>query len=244
MNYAWANPLTGIREQTEQSTPERMLAEAEWRVWQELQEIRGVTLVSQEECQIWAQTPIGNVTVSGPGIDVEKANAAPKNSQFAWPDPESGERIVTPLFSEKSAKLTEQLRQMQARGEHVGEGGVIIYATWPECVIRRSDPQPERWEQDGEYRDGEPSYAAPDSYSDGSSDFESQKAKLGAIVDLDDSTVLAKITAWALLDIAGSLRMIRSSGAEFSEEAAKAYIDVSPRPPVGIRKLSDEFEED
>ena len=69
MNYAWANPLTGLREQTSPGTPEAMLAEAKWRAWIELEDISPASPDNRPlYLQIYGQEPIGSVTVDGLSI--------------------------------------------------------------------------------------------------------------------------------------------------------------------------------
>jgi len=253
MNYAWANPLTGLREQTEQSTTERMLAEAKWRVWNELQELNcpwceagnprvessinpglgiyvhtdtsigrvvcraGSSADGQDECRIYAQDPIGSVSLNGPAIDFDRANAVPKDSQFAWTDPESGKRMVAPLFSKESAGIVDQLKAMQSKGEHTPD--VIVYATWVEYLVKRSDPMPPMPAEEF----GNPVDSMPDNTQRSNRDAISEgRAKLEQIAELDDQTTIAKITAWALLDIAEGLRKLGRTDSRESPDAFEA----------------------
>lgn len=205
MNYAWVNPTFGFREQTTQDTPERMLAEAKRRVWLELQ---GVAVVQDgsayktAECQIWRQDPIGTVTVNGPHIDVEKALTLPPGDpwQFAWCDPVDGKRIVAENFP--GTDLVEQMKHLQ-NVMNDSKTDVIVYATWPECVVKRSDPEPEA----PAIPVCVPFETPPDSRRAGDSpDITAQRAEIESVIVLDDATKLAKVTAWALLDIASVLR--------------------------------------
>jgi hypothetical protein len=173
----------------------------------------GSSADGQDECRIYAQEPIGSVSLNGPAIDFDKANVVPKDSQFAWTDPESGRRIVAPLFSKESAGIVEQLKAMQSKGEHTPD--VIVYATWVEYLVKRSDPMPPMPVEEF----GNPVDSIPDNAQRSNRDAISEgRAKLQEIAELDDQTTIAKITAWALLDIAESLRMIRpQSDEEFQE---------------------------
>jgi hypothetical protein len=247
MNYAWANPQSGIREQTNQGTPERMLAEARRRAWLELQAIAipanpvceschqtegefwytpdgrywcerhagghdspAVHLTdfvgtTYPECQIWRQEPIGTVTVNGPHIDVEKALTFPPDNpwEFAWCDPVSGIRIVAENFP--GAELVEQMKHLQ-NVMNDSKTDVIVYATWPECIVKRSDPEPPA-PQDEPFRrfDEEREHLRR---AGDSPDIDAQYTELESVIVLDDATKIAKVTAWAMLDIASVLREV------------------------------------
>jgi hypothetical protein len=246
MNYAWANPQSGIREQTNQGTPERMLAESKRRVWLELQAAISANPVCESchqtegefwytpdgrawcerhagghdspavhltdfvgttypECQIWRQEPIGTVTVNGPHIDVEKALTFPPGNpwEFAWCDPVSGIRIVAENFP--GAELVEQMKHLQ-NVMNDSKTDVIVYATWPECIVKRSDPEPPA-PQDELFRrfDEECEYLR---CAGDSPDIDAQYTELESVIVLDDATKLAKVTAWAMLDIASVLREV------------------------------------
>jgi hypothetical protein len=192
MNYAWANPSDGTREQTTKATPERMLAAAKRRVWQELQELSVTPPQAGAEdpgCLIWRQASIGNVSLDGPAVDRPALDQLPDASdQFAWCDPETGQRIVSESFP--GQEMVDQLKKLQERRDSKNE--VIVYATWPEYLVHRSDPEP-------------PELPA-ESLAGDSPDIDAQKQILEEVVVLDDATKLAKVTAWALLDIAMVLR--------------------------------------
>lgn len=190
MNYAWANPITGIREQTSHSTSERMLAEAKSRVWEELQHI----IIEPIPWTIFRQEPIGEVTVNGPAIDSTRA-AQFDFKYFAWTDPETGQRITSEQFPALDSVLVEQLKQLQEQRD--SKDSVIIYATWPECVVNRADAKPEPAVEPAPETESEENECAA---------ILSRKAELETVVVMDDQTKIAKVTAWALLDIAGSLR--------------------------------------
>jgi hypothetical protein len=271
MNYAWANPQSGIREQTNQGTPERMLAESKRRVWLELQAAISANPVCESchqtegefwytpdgrawcerhagghdpaavqlslYCQIWRQEPIGTVTVNGPHIDLEKAlTFSPDNPwEFAWCDPVSGIRIVAENFP--GAELVEQMKHLQ-NVMNDSKTDVIVYATWPECIVKRSDPEPPA-PQDEAFRRFDETYArlkdkceekGPWDWSrcaGDSPDIDAQYTELESVIVLDDATKLAKVTAWALLDIAS---VLRESSFEL-REISDALWDL-PKAPV------------
>jgi hypothetical protein len=244
MNYAWANPQSGIREQTNQGTPERMLAEAKRRVWLELQEARpvhqGLTPTGNEftftreddgpqECQIWRQEPIGTVTVNGPHIDLEKALTFPPDNpwEFAWCDPVSGIRIVAENFP--GAELVEQMKHLQ-NVMNDSKTDVIVYATWPECIVKRSDPEPPA-PQDEAFRRFDEEREHLRRASD-SPDIDAQYTELESVIVLDDATKLAKVTAWAMLDIASVLR-------ESSFELRAVFDSLHDRPKAAARPEVD-----
>ena len=228
MNYAWANPSTGLREQTDEAeTPKQMssrLAEAKRYVWTELQ-----GLMSTGECDgyrlvlcpqpvtasvsIYVQHPIGIVTVDGFQIDPDQAKIAHAYSEthgdslFAWCDPETGERKTAPRIttrpglSDPTIFLVSALKRLQEARQPTDS--VIIYATWEECEVKRSDPEPEL----------PPELSLPqpeEARTSCAADIERRKWELSEFTILDDQTKIALHSAWALLDIAKSLRVLAS----------------------------------
>ena len=218
MNYAWAHPITGIREQTEQSTPERMLAEAKRRVWEELQTWQELQGTEVEACPIWRQEPIGTVTADGPfvdparvlGIEVQKPGVS---YRFAWCDPEDGRRIVDDKFPGKS--VIDQLERLQDNRDPTDT--VILYATWLEYMVNRSDPMPEAPEPDSPAPRDVPEHL-------GSCDIDRRKVDLEEVVVLDDQTKIALHSAWALLDIAESLRLMRPASFQLGRDNAEEWL--------------------
>jgi len=231
MNYAWTNPLTGLREQTDEAeTPKQMssrLAEAKRYVWTELQ-----GLMSTGECDgyrlvlcpqpvtasvsIYVQHPIGIVTVDGFQIDPDQAKIAHAYSEthgdslFAWCDPETGEREIAAnmltcpgslKWSDPTIFLVSALKRLQEARQPTDS--VIIYATWEECEVKRSDPEPEL----------PPELSLPqpeEARTSCAADIERRKWELSEFTILDDQTKIALHSAWALLDIAESLRDLAS----------------------------------
>jgi hypothetical protein len=201
MNYAWANPSAGFREQTNQGTPERMLAEAKRTVWLELQELPESFEVAF--CQIWRQEPIGTVTVNGPHIDTAKALSIDPDGEaaFAWCDPVDGKRIISARFP--GQEVVDQMRHLQ-NVMNDSKTDVIVYATWPECVVHRSDLEPPQL-QDERFKPLDDAFRRPERAGD-SPDIDAQYGELESVIVLDDATKVSKVAAWALLDIASLLR--------------------------------------
>ena len=224
MNYAWAKPLTGLREQTSPGTPEQMLAEAKWRVWTELEDISPASPDNRPlYLQIYGQEPIGSVTVDGLSISAPRAHFAEKEHPehlFAWADPETGKRQLVKFLAVWSDHLVEQLKRLQASRDSIDE--VIIYATWPECTVSQSDPMPEKPEE-------QPllfATAGSDDSNPSDSEIRQRKNALGELTIMDDASAIAMQTAWALLDIAESLRQAQVP----LNEIAGALHYMSPGP--------------
>jgi len=220
MNYAWTNPLTGLREQTDEAeTPKQMssrLAEAKRYVWTELQAL----MPTDDQCKIYVQHPIGIVTVDGFQIDPDQAKIAHAYSEthgdslFAWCDPETGEREIADNMTKNSATnydtawlsdptifLVSALKRLQEARQPTDS--VIVYATWEECEVKRSDPEPEL----------PPELSLPqpeEARTSCAADIERRKWELSEVTVLDDQTKIALHSAWALLDIAESLRDLAS----------------------------------
>jgi len=216
MNYAWANPSTGLREQTDEAeTPKQMssrLAEAKRYVWTELQAL----MPTDDQCKIYVQHPIGIVTVDGFQIDPDQAKITHAYSEthgdslFAWCDPETGEREIAAnmltcpgslKWSDPTIFLVSALKRLQEARQPTDS--VIIYATWEECEVKRSDPEPEL----------PPELSLPqpeEARTSCAADIERRKWELSEFTILDDQTKIALHSAWALLDIAKSLRVLAS----------------------------------
>ena len=216
MNYAWTNPLTGLREQTDEAeTPKQMssrLAEAKRYVWTELQAL----MPTDDQCKIYVQHPIGIVTVDGFQIDPDQAKIAHAYSEthgdslFAWCDPETGEREIAAnmltcpgslKWSDPTIFLVSALKRLQEARQPTDS--VIVYATWEECEVKRSDPEPEL----------PPELSLPqpeEARTSCAADIERRKWELSEVTVLDDQTKIALHSAWALLDIAESLRDLAS----------------------------------
>jgi hypothetical protein len=219
MNYAWANPTTGIREQTTRcfAAHDRAeggawaLAEAKLRVWEELHvpEVPGMPVLPGDACTIYWQEAIGNVSVNGPYVDharakeVEELAGIGEYLLFAWADPIDGTRKVYHQFPNET--LVSLLRGLQANRD--SKESVIVYATWPECTVKVSDPRPEGPPEDPEF---DTAAAEPEIGSAGGddSDVDWRRRDLEGITYLDDAGRVALHSAWALLDIASTLRKL------------------------------------
>jgi len=234
MNLAWEHPLTGLREQTEEDTLSEMEKEARFRAWnscpsicecghllsEHAQDLEG-KLCELCECdrfelgkgggvKVYSQEPIGKVTLeAGPYVDPFTAIRLDREKPgyvFAWTDPEDGKRKLLQSFPRP---LAEQLKRMQSNGEHVPE--VIVYATWPAFVVRRSDPEPPPFQNAG--APAIPLGPPPEDK------IARRKTDLDSLAILDESTAVAAHTAWALLDIAESLRRLWPGGTPITNRA-------------------------
>jgi hypothetical protein len=169
---------------------------------------------------IYVQHPIGIVTVDGFQIDPDQAKIAHAYSEthgdslFAWCDPETGEREIADNMTKNSATnydtawlsdptifLVSALKRLQEARQPTDS--VIVYATWEECEVKRSDPEPEL----------PPELSLPqpeEARTSCAADIERRKWELSEVTVLDDQTKIALHSAWALLDIAESLRDLAS----------------------------------
>jgi hypothetical protein len=133
---------------------------------------------------------------------------------FAWCDPETGEREIAANMTKNSATnydtawlsdptifLVSALKRLQEARQPTDS--VIVYATWEECEVKRSDPEPEL----------PPELSLPqpeEARTSCAADIERRKWELSEVTVLDDQTKIALHSAWALLDIAESLRDLAS----------------------------------
>jgi hypothetical protein len=188
------------------------LAEAKRYVWTELQAL----MPTDDQCKIYVQHPIGIVTVDGFQIDPDQAKITHAYSEthgdslFAWCDPETGEREIAAnmltcpgslKWSDPTIFLVSALKRLQEARQPTDS--VIIYATWEECEVKRSDPEPEL----------PPELSLPqpeEARTSCAADIERRRWELSEFTILDDQTKIALHSAWALLDIAKSLRVLAS----------------------------------
>jgi hypothetical protein len=188
------------------------LAEAKRYVWTELQAL----MPTDDQCKIYVQHPIGIVTVDGFQIDPDQAKITHAYSEthgdslFAWCDPETGEREIAAnmltcpgslKWSDPTIFLVSALKRLQEARQPTDS--VIVYATWEECEVKRSDPEPEL----------PPELSLPqpeEARTSCAADIERRKWELSEFTILDDQTKIALHSAWALLDIAKSLRVLAS----------------------------------
>ncbi len=137
INYAWANPITGIREQTPSTS--------EWKRWQARKLLRGARFRAWSELQnsnvesvaIHEQVKIGVVTSGNSEIDIAIAGQfahAGIEPQFAWTDPATGARHVSDVWP-------SHLEQMlSGPGAYVSE--VWVYGVLASWMIRKDAPRP------------------------------------------------------------------------------------------------------
>jgi hypothetical protein len=169
-----------------------------------------------DQCKIYVQHPIGIVTVDGFQIDPDQAKITHAYSEthgdslFAWCDPETGEREIAAnmltcpgslKWSDPTIFLVSALKRLQEARQPTDS--VIVYATWEECEVKRSDPEPEL----------PPELSLPqpeEARTSCAADIERRKWELSEVTVLDDQTKIALHSAWALLDIAESLRDLAS----------------------------------
>jgi hypothetical protein len=141
INYAWANPSTGIREQA--GTKE----EARERVWKELQKPPGVAAEVQEShgwssneklvaipvaAGVYEQEPVG--WSSNEKFDL--AIPEPWDS-YAFTNPTSGHREIVGSFDMARIRIAE------AWPEHAPVDSVTIYRQRLAFEVRWDDPEPE-----------------------------------------------------------------------------------------------------
>lgn len=202
INFAWSNPVTGVREQTAGKAPcpagwpgndardaisRLYCAEARGAVWLELQ------LSTSESAPVWIQTPIGSVDAEGDHVNIEAAQWASErwpNHQFAYTDPKDGTRHVVKEWPSK-------LRECWQGDSVPFATEIIMYATMIYAVVNRSDDEPSAVLP-------EVSPAAP--IEAPRRDLAALRSKVEEIYPDDASIVCAKATALALLDIAESMR--------------------------------------
>jgi hypothetical protein len=131
INYAWANPTTGIREQAGTQ------AEARQRVWQELKSAgagsftsNGAALIDpvkiyEQEAVGWASNEKYEVTLSAVW------------DSYAFTDPSTGKRCIVGSFD------MARLRIAEAWPEHAPVDSVTIYRQRLAFEVRWDDPEPE-----------------------------------------------------------------------------------------------------
>ncbi len=202
MNYAWSNPTTGLREQTQHAYPPYFGAElgplrieARRRAWQSLQDDPETPL---DEVQIYEQVGAGSVTQESQyemgrseltrgaaGADWEAASY-----QFAFAQPITGLRTITEQWP---AYLKEVLADPQLG--FISE--VVIYASRPAFIVHRSDPEPPP--------QPEPAAAREHPELD---DLDALHQQVSNFIDIEQGNPAPKATALALIDIARSLRRL------------------------------------
>ena len=209
MNFAWANPLTGAREQTlkakNENDPEELKAlesQARHAVWTGLQKTNVAFAF------FWRQIEAGKISFDGSEIIISSI----PGTIFAWCDPKTGSRERSKTWPEFDPSIFGREFSF-----------IVIYAEVERFIVQRSDPEPEinLLPRTIPERVG----SAP-----GESPIADWKARVEGYSALD-SELLPQATAWALLDIAESLR--RAAGFLSPQ-------NVIPPLPEGVdEKLSD-----
>ena len=183
MNYAWANPSTGVREQT---VPGERLQVAVCRAWKELQD----PSCNVTSLRIYSQEPAFHVAPDGTYSEVSNP-LPPAPDGWAWADPQNGLRKIA--HSDAPLKAILQLVVPAAKAANVAL--VVVYAQALVTTVQKSDPEPA------------PSPApvqatpAPAAFPD----LESLKAEFATCWNGDP---VLQIVAGALLHIAQSLRIL------------------------------------
>ena len=126
MNYAWANPTTGIREQA--ST----LEEAKYLAWAELQVIPLGSLPSTVICE---QERVGTVAKGTRTLDIEK----PWDGGYAWANPRDGKRKMAATWYGAVEQIQHAFADL---GEGVSVESVSVYRQRQACVVCFDDPEP------------------------------------------------------------------------------------------------------
>ena len=198
MNYAWANPQTGLREQTgvaknpkDQTELARLRAEAKARVWEELQ---SDSVPTPYDWYVWEQVPMGTVTASGDEIDSSKIDNS--YNMFAWCDPLNGKRAL-------SEQWPSHLKEILKADKSGFASEVVVYATREAFTVSRDEPKPEMPAPPPKVNRTSP-HPLPAEFAD----LEALAEEVSRFIDLDSGHPGPKVTALALLDIAASLREI------------------------------------
>ena len=224
MNYAWANPVTGLREQTRQSKStdpaelEALKAEARLRAWEELQSTSGIPTpgspltVPLPAVVVCEQIHAGSVTQSGDQMDPEaiKALDAWDDFQWAWAHPLTGLR-------QTQTKWPSHLKDVLASDPVGFTAEVLVYASRPAFTVMYGDSKPEAppiWDWNPPPISGEIPGA----------DLQALRIEVQNFIDLEGGNPAPKVTALALLDIAQSLRTL-ISGATVNEVIARQKLE-------------------
>lgn len=126
MNYAWAHPINGTREQAE------TLEEARFRLWTELQSEGS----GQSSAAIFEQERIGWVERSQFYID----DPEPWES-YAWASPFDGKRMISYAKEANAAATVAQVSFKLVASDSPADQ-VALYRQRAAAIIYRSDPRP------------------------------------------------------------------------------------------------------
>jgi hypothetical protein len=210
VNFAWQNPVTGLREQTK-SIPfpyqpadlRAITQEAFFRAWKTLQSDPNAGGF-YGEIEIFKQIRAGRVTAELESdidlIELMQSGWKQEDCAFAFCDPVTGARIVKP---EWPGYLKEVLANNP--GDSVSE--VVIYATRYDFVVKRTDPKGlGDFAATHEYPDTDPPAAAREHPE--LDDLELIHQEVANFIDLEGGNPAPRATALALIDIARSLRRL------------------------------------
>ena len=180
-SYAWANPITGIREQAE------TLEMAKSILWEELQSARatlessGVSGDRPRSRSIWQRKEVGTVGKTTHSVIDEPSS---EWTLYLFASPINGALYVLDNRAFTISRIADQLRDAQA-----GIDDVVVYLAREAARVKREDPRPES-----------PAPMAPRQQTP--SDLLKQ-AHEGSLVDQGHATTLAFLwTAEALQKIA------------------------------------------
>ena len=202
MNYAWANPTTGLREQTGIAhKPDdilRLQEEARRRSWESLQTDSRPFVSAERQAadavQICEQIPCGSITQqSFANVDlseVRKVQWDLERIEFAFCHPLTGARVVT-------SEWPSFLKDVLAEGPVGFISEVVIYASRPAFTVHRSDPEPPP--------QPEPAAAREHPELD---DLDALHQEVVNFIDIEGGSPAPRATALALIDIARSMRRL------------------------------------
>lgn len=180
-NYAWANPTTGIREQSSTKEEARLLA------WEELQKDFADDHVT---VRIFEQERIGSVTSTSQTLDTHETWEA----GYAWADPRDGKRECAMSWA---SALDQIQRAFVELGGSVPVDSVTVYRQRLAEIVHWNDPKPET-----------PAPTIPESDTPQSL---IEQVLQGTCGDLGRAQLLAMLwIAQSGMEIAGALHYMRS----------------------------------
>ena len=203
MNYAWSNPVTGLREQTprakdsnDRNELERLRQLAERQVWDELQQAADIPPDFRWEYH--RQMIAGKVDLEGDHVDMEIGIGPDWGvTEFAWCSPVTGKRCRDDQWP---SHIKAQIEELQAGGrDSISE--VVIYLQIETHRIAKGDPEPPLPEPPAADPAPRPAGRLRELYH-----------QVGDYQPIADEQVIGQATAYALLDIALTLRRIADDG--------------------------------
>jgi hypothetical protein len=196
MNFAWSNPVTGLREQTPHAYHPYFAGElgplrqeARRRAWESLQ----ADPEQSPAVEVYEQIRAGRVSAQMESdidlIELMRAGWNQEDCDFAFCDPATGNRHIV-------GEWPGYLKEVLANDPSGSISEVIIYATRPAFIVKRDDPAPPALDpiQGREHPELD--------------DLELIHREVANFMDLDGGSPAPKATALALIDIARSLRRL------------------------------------